>query len=723
MPPRQQASNPRRSVFQWFLSIFSIFILLSLMLLVPLLLYCRNVFSKLELQKASEQLTSGVNLLDTTVSGIANASTSIYNDNRFISLHYTGNQYLEASAVTRNQMRDYLASLTLSNPLITDCALQISSRDAVTRNATLFDPHFDYYPFFFQVDDLGYEEWLAILTEKKTGYIPVHHITTPDREYDGLIYSIQWSTGKYFYACIDMADIFAAMVAEDNLEDCRITIADDANTCYFTNLEADATTAYRTISKKAASGGLTVTVHIPESLLSRRMQPLYRFAEIYLVVAILVLGGFALLGVRITSNPILQIINTLERKSEKGKQHKLLPTPEVSSRLGYGFRYINSQIQSYEDQLQQYESVISTQKKVLQARFMEKALHGMLVTENDYNTFSSHFPQFPREYQLLMLGFTEKPEAGGNVYSNVLAMIQCYLQQVAPNAYIQQLSENTLLMVLEAGQASQQIDTINSLLDNINRYEPCYHAWGIVSKAYQDLQSIFFAYLQITDLLSKISTDSLLHICSPTEYSPAKNSGFQVSDTIIIYNAITNGNEQLALHYVQSYTQQLKNRSVYEMFYAILLSIRQEYADLLMDVKIPLYRAQADMYPALCKCVSSFCQIIQAAKQTHSDSFATQIRKYVDLHYQEESLCSASMEEHFQCSFVKIRKSFSAEFGITVTAYIEQKRMALANELLLNSTDSVMDICPKCGYSNYNTFLKAYRRTYGVAPSAAKTSK
>ena len=43
--------------------------------------------------------------------------------------------------------------------------------------------------------------------------------------------------------------------------------------------------------------------------------------------------------------------------------------------------------------------------------------------------------------------------------------------------------------------------------------------------------------------------------------------------------------------------------------------------------------------------------------------------------------------------------------------------MSLANELLFRGEDSFTDIAVKCGYINYNTFHKAYRRAFGHAPT------
>lgn len=664
-------------------------------------------------------MESGIEQLDTAFSTITNASLSIFNDSRFNLLHYPSTRYNDTTVVIRNQMRDYLGSLVFPCSLIRDSALQLSENDAVTPIVTTFDSWTGYYPFYFQVGELPYEKWCALLDDNSTGYLPVYRVKTSTGNYEALIYAIEWSKDRYFYSCLDMSKVRSAMIADENLDDIRLTIMKGSELCLYTDLDESDGMKYHSVSQNTVSGGLTVTVHVPDSVLSERMAPLYNFLNVYLVCCLAILILCVLGGTQLTSRPLIKIIDFLEKRKNVsidsgGGQQKTFT---------YGFRFIYDQIQSYQDELLQYQTAIKTQEKVLQARFMEKALHGSLSTETDFATFYTYFPGFPSNYRLLLFGIVEDADNNGQLYPNVMALIQCYLQVSTPMAYVQQLTSETLLMVINEQNYDEYYDGVNRLIENINREEPCYHAWGIVSKPYHDLKDIPFAYLQIQDLRSKLSINSLYGLCAASEIKMIRKTRFQMSDTMVIYSALTNGNQELALFYLQNYAEQLDNRSVFEMFYSILLCIKHEYADLLMDVKIPIYRPQVDLYPLLAECITTFCQVLQSERETAVDSFAEQVKSYIDLHFSEESLCSNSLEDYFKCSFVKIRKNFSKEFGTSISAYIESKRMSLANELLVKGDHSVTEVYKMCGYSNYNTFLKAYQRTYGTTPSATKVKK
>lgn len=717
---RSETTSPTKSIVRWFLVRFLLFSLICLVSTIPLILFSGRIFSQLEKQKSYQKLSAGVELLDTSFASTASASQALYNDSRFYSLHYSNSDLNNISVTTQNQMRDYIKYLTDPCTLIQDCALQIAEHDAITPSVITFNSHFGYYPFYFEVDDLSYSEWLSILEDNNTGYLPACRVSTPSKTYDALIYSIKWSEGKYFYACFDLSKLAKAILPEENFDEYRFMVSRNDGSILYSNLDPKDSLTYQTVSQNTSSGGLNITVYIPQSILTSRMQPLYTYVRNYLLIVLVIFLALSLIVTRTSSRPLLRIIQSLEDSSAPPMLNTFRKTEKGQRSINAGFNFIYNQIQSYETQLTQYQATIEVQEKVLQSRHMEKALHGTLVTDSDFRNFALYFPHFPQTYRLLLLGITEYPSVEGNIYPNVMAIVQCYLQQFAADAYMHQLTDKKILIIVDESFYHEYHTNINALIDNINKHEPCYHAWSIVSKPYEEVKDLTFAYLQINDLLSRVSTDSLTKICCVSEFTDARKTHFQISDTSAIYTAITSGNTELALHYVNNYADQLKIRSVYEMFYSILLCIKQEYADILMDIRIPSYRAQTIPVQSLTECVTQFCQLIRAEKDAAGDSFADQVRSYIDQHYSEEALCSASLEDHFKCSFVKIRKSFSKEFGSSISAYIESKRMALANELLLQNNCSVSEVCQKCGYTNYNTFLKAYRRTYGMTPSSAK---
>ena len=68
-------------------------------------------------------------------------------------------------------------------------------------------------------------------------------------------------------------------------------------------------------------------------------------------------------------------------------------------------------------------------------------------------------------------------------------------------------------------------------------------------------------------------------------------------------------------------------------------------------------------------------------------------------------------------SEVNLNRLFKDFFGVTVNAYITEKRMDEAKSLLMNSTNTIGRIAALCGFSDIYSFSHSFRRAPGLSPS------
>lgn len=664
----------------------------------------------------------GISQLESTINGVASASQSLREDSRFLPFFYWEPNYSTITSPTRNHMKAYLDSLMFPLTLVSDWSLQFNDHYAITTYRFIStEDAVGYYPESFHVGDLSYSEWEELLTQNKSGFLPIQQISLRNSTYDALIYSVPWVNDSFLFVCINIEDVKQALIDDSNLDDFCLTIEQSDGSCLYTDLTTENTDFY-SVTQKTSVGNLVITVHVPNEVLTSRMGPLYLFLGIYLVVCIIVLIAFAYFLTHLSSKPLLEIVNILD-KSHTGRIFSASEQQEKSSQIQFGFKYIEHKLHSYENGLNAYRSTVETQAKILQARFMEKALHGSLVTDKDYESFLSYFPDFPERFCLVLFRLSESPFDDGNIFTDPLSLVQSFLQEVMSNVYQQQLSDSELLLIISEDHFNEDSDQINKVIANINREEPCYHAWGIVSKFYTHPKHLPSAYTQILDLNDRISPNSFSALCMVADHQVCKKAGFQMEDTRLIYSAITYGNKEVALLKLQNYSDSLqsKNRSVFEMFRSILLCIKQEYANQLIDVDIPYYHTQHDLYDALKNTISAVCDELQSLrKATVSNPFVLEVKEYIDLHFTEDDLGYTKLADHFNCSPSKIQKAFASELDITIASYIEKKRMELANELLEQGKDTVAEIALKCGFTSKNTFHKAYVRVFGHTPKSLK---
>ena len=109
----KKRSAPEQSITRWFLVCFTCVSIIFSIALIPLISYCRNVFTELEIKKSTQQMDFGISQLENTVTSIASASQSLTNATQFISFHYLEPDYSSISISVRNQLKNYRLVIAL----------------------------------------------------------------------------------------------------------------------------------------------------------------------------------------------------------------------------------------------------------------------------------------------------------------------------------------------------------------------------------------------------------------------------------------------------------------------------------------------------------------------------------------------------------------------------------------------------------------------------------
>lgn len=67
-----------------------------------------------------------------------------------------------------------------------------------------------------------------------------------------------------------------------------------------------------------------------------------------------------------------------------------------------------------------------------------------------------------------------------------------------------------------------------------------------------------------------------------------------------------------------------------------------------------------------------------------------------------------------------LKKHFKATFGTTVFGYVQELKMNSAKHLLMNQQLNVSEVAERIGYKNSQHFSTAFKRYFGVSPSALR---
>ena len=96
------------------------------------------------------------------------------------------------------------------------------------------------------------------------------------------------------------------------------------------------------------------------------------------------------------------------------------------------------------------------------------------------------------------------------------------------------------------------------------------------------------------------------------------------------------------------------------------------------------------------------------------------ILNYLNEHL-TESICIDDLSSRFYLSRYYLMHTFKEQTGYSIGSYLSTKRLLLAKELIL-SGKPITDVCYECGFKNYSTFSRAYKKCFGESPRDLRQS-
>ncbi|MDO5717379.1 MAG: AraC family transcriptional regulator [Tissierellia bacterium] len=93
-----------------------------------------------------------------------------------------------------------------------------------------------------------------------------------------------------------------------------------------------------------------------------------------------------------------------------------------------------------------------------------------------------------------------------------------------------------------------------------------------------------------------------------------------------------------------------------------------------------------------------------------------EITKYIDEHY-NFNISLQTLSKIACMSESKMKKIFKIIYNMSITEYIQRKRMSVAEHLLISTSLSINEISTVVGYSNPSRLTELFKRYYGSNPS------
>lgn len=101
-------------------------------------------------------------------------------------------------------------------------------------------------------------------------------------------------------------------------------------------------------------------------------------------------------------------------------------------------------------------------------------------------------------------------------------------------------------------------------------------------------------------------------------------------------------------------------------------------------------------------------------EEKNQNNIACQLKEYIDAG-QGLSAQLCELEKQFSYSKYYLERQFKKQWGISLIAYRNSKRMELAKKLLY--TEKVSDVSEELGFSSVYVFSRAFKQYFGICPS------
>ena len=95
------------------------------------------------------------------------------------------------------------------------------------------------------------------------------------------------------------------------------------------------------------------------------------------------------------------------------------------------------------------------------------------------------------------------------------------------------------------------------------------------------------------------------------------------------------------------------------------------------------------------------------------------VNAYIEAHMQEPVTLDELAQEAHMSKYYFLRR-FKELTGTTAHAYLNNKRLIRCCELLQEGA-AVGEVWGRCGFSDYSSFLRNFRKEYGMPPTSYKT--
>ncbi len=144
------------------------------------------------------------------------------------------------------------------------------------------------------------------------------------------------------------------------------------------------------------------------------------------------------------------------------------------------------------------------------------------------------------------------------------------------------------------------------------------------------------------------------------------------------------------------------------------------YPELEEHVRKIKYKKQAQIVAAakIMEAITSYILQKEMIRPQKKELF-DRLRQYVETHL-NENISVDGLCEYFHVSRTHLYSALEGRFSGGIAEFVREKRLSAARKLLKGSDIPISEISQRVGFSDYNYFLRVFKKRYGISPKTLR---
>ena len=450
---------------------------------------------------------------------------------------------------------------------------------------------------------------------------------------------------------------------------------------------------------------------------------------VYMAISILVCIMTAVLLARKNYNPVLQL-------AQKIQKQRL----DDSINQDYIFRYIEQSYTNLEKERNNLENQIEIEKNVLINNVFNRIIKGYYKNEEEIeNALEQYNISFANGKVLMIVWAVDDysnifSEDSSSLEADTIDLVKFMIRNISGEYYIKCKCpvyaiecDNMTCFVFDIANDTENSECIEKLISLSNEANKVFEEKFnlalsyFISAIHENIRSIGECYMDCLTGMSK--TDDVISEVKSNDasnYEKIAKFGMNIgkgnySNAAKQYIEIVNGleakdlvNNEIKLNMIglikEMHYEIKKNTSLDRLAYNDLIG----YLLNINDVKILKKET-----------VKAILSLDSFSEDTIESSLnrSKQILNYVESNIYNADLSIGMIASHFELSDNYVSKIMKQELGISLTKYINGKRVDNIKYMMDNTKENISEISMKSGFYSYRTMVRIFKQFEGVTPS------